>query len=69
MSKFLVDGSARHKQTLAQMYQALPWLRKEAFAAWSQAQQPKSRLEECVDSTAGRLREEWWLFGTKGCKV
>lgn len=22
MSKFLVDGSARHKQTLAQMYQA-----------------------------------------------
>eukprot|EP00435_Cladocopium_sp_Y103_P025629 s508_g6.t1 len=40
MSKFLVDGSARHKQTLAQMYQA---------------HQPKSRLEECVDSTAFQL--------------
>lgn len=40
MSKFLVDGSARHKQTLAQMYQA---------------HQPKSRLEECVDSSVFQL--------------
>ena len=106
MSKFLVDGSARHKQTLAQMYQAKNLRNKSGKCAntykhmqivglecsWpncvshsrsklrftyeiqhtrycihvsrgfsscsdqSEAHQPKSRLEECVDSTVRKTQ-------------
>ncbi|CAJ1340137.1 unnamed protein product [Effrenium voratum] len=47
VSKFLGDGSTRHKQTLAQMYQAHP---------------PKSRLEEMVDSTVFQLIVGFVIF-------